>query len=92
MCDLEELENQPVAPVTSMLPKTAMKDIIHANGIEQFWNPALHHVPKPKLIHHTSELIISRPTGAEGRHQVITATSKIGREENGEFSIHVLRS
>ena len=59
MCDLEELEDQSVAPVTGVLPKASTEDIIHANRIEKFWDPALHHVPKPKLIHHTSKLIIS---------------------------------
>jgi hypothetical protein len=59
MCDLEELENQPVAPVSSMLAKATTTDVIHTSRVEQFWNPTLHHVPKTKFVHHAGELIIT---------------------------------
>jgi hypothetical protein len=58
MSDLKELQDEAVAPVTSMLTQPKSLNVIHMGGVEKFRNTPFHHVQKAEIVNYGGKLMV----------------------------------
>jgi hypothetical protein len=66
VCDLKEMENQAIAPMTGMPPQATSGDVELSGGTKHLTYPAFQEVVITELIMELSQLTVDRVWAAEG--------------------------